>query len=147
MIKIAPRKFRHAFVMKYTTGKELRTFAASKSPDRIPIEVNTEASFDFPRQWIWLKMNDLILLSQSKNKQRKKTKYLKIKLSYLSSTSVWKHWSNSQGSQEKGLFFASLLWPMLPHYWRSPTAFFLLLWTLCIQELFTAFIFFLHFIG
>lgn len=81
MIKMAPRKFRHTFVMKYTAGKVLRTFAASKSPDQIPIEVNTETSFDFPGHWTWLKMNNLILLVQSKNKQRKKTKYLRIKLS------------------------------------------------------------------
>lgn len=39
------------------------------------------------------------------------------------SHSAWRLWPSSQGSQQKGLFFASLLWPMLPHYWSSLTFF------------------------
>lgn len=108
--------------MKYTAEKVL-TFAMSKGPDQMPIEVNTETSFDFPEQSIWLKMNDLVLLGQKKNKEGKKTKCLKMKLSCQRSHSAWRLWPSSQGSQQKGLFFASLLWPMLPHYWSSRTFF------------------------
>lgn len=108
--------------MKYTAGKFLM-FATSKGPNQMPIEFNTETSFDFPGQWIWLKMNALVLLGQSQNKERKKTKCLKMKLSCQRSCSAWRLWPSSQGSQQKGLLFASLLWPMLPHYWSSLTFF------------------------
>lgn len=108
-------------------------FATSKGPDQTPIEVNTETSFDFPGQWIWLKMNGLVLFGQSWNKERKKTKCLKMKLSCQRSCSAWRLWPSSQGSQQKGLFFASLLWPMLPHYWSSPPFFPLTMYTACIR--------------
>lgn len=75
--------------MKYTAEKVL-TFATSKGPDQMPIEVNTETSFDFPEQSIWLKMNDLVLLGQKKNKEGKKTKCLKMKLSCQRSHSAWR---------------------------------------------------------
>lgn len=57
--------------MKYTAGKVLRMFATSKGPNQTPVEVNIETSFDFPGQWIWLKINDLVLLVQKINRERK----------------------------------------------------------------------------
>lgn len=50
-LKLHQEKVRHTFVKKYTAGKVLM-FATSKGPDQMPIEVNTETSFDFPGQWI-----------------------------------------------------------------------------------------------
>lgn len=48
-LKLHQEKVRHTFVTQYTAGKVLM-FATSKGPDQMPIEVNTETSFDFPGQ-------------------------------------------------------------------------------------------------
>lgn len=60
--------------MKCTAGKILRMFVTCKGPAQMSLEVNREASFDSPGQWIWLRMNGLVLIVLSENEVNRERK-------------------------------------------------------------------------